>query len=176
MANEDTAPEASAVARAPDDGREAIEKAMHIISFDDVPQTNAREQEQKRIAGLFSEASALEPPCSLDELGTRVECSNILRQCIDAMVTNCGRLGYRPAAQRETKIVEVEQILTNVGTEETPRLQMWFRFSRPGSRQSLAASIAHSSQSACAGKPKPLPSFRSDGWIFLPSWQSLSLW
>jgi PBSX family phage portal protein len=77
-----------------DTDRAAVAK-MHVISYDDAPPSNVREEEDRRIAGMFGDAGALLPPYPPELLGRMVEESNILPQCIHSYVTNCDGFGHR---------------------------------------------------------------------------------
>jgi capsid portal protein len=70
--------------------------------------------EQRNILKLFSEMGAIEPLYLPDELGRRGECSNILRQCIDAMVTNCDRFGYRLVPVIDLEHEDADQMIADV--------------------------------------------------------------
>jgi len=74
--------------------REEIDK-ISLISYDDAPPTAALDGEQKKSGG-FSESGAIPPPWPGPEHLLRLTGqSNVLRQCIDTMSTNCDQFGYR---------------------------------------------------------------------------------
>jgi PBSX family phage portal protein len=68
---------------------------MQFLGYDGAPPSNAIEKQEKALANIFGQAGALQPPHSLLELGSMVEDSNILPQCIRSYVTNIDLFGHR---------------------------------------------------------------------------------
>lgn len=102
---------------------------MHVLGFDGAPESNVREREERKTAGLFGNAGAIEPPYPPAVLGRMVEESNILPQCIRSYVTNCDLYGHRfvpiidltkeNANEKISDAIYLERLYAAAETQET---------------------------------------------------------